>query len=209
MKSKSWTVVVSHGAGVAELYRKRYGCAVTADTYRRRARDLAIGQYGYISSAEAGELGIPVVELGKLADRGQIRHVAYGLYRFDDLPPTRYDQFYEAVARVGGDAHLTGDAVLALHELALVNPRQIRVGTSRRVRTVLPDWIKVVRENVDPGDLTRYELIPSVTVAHAIRACRGTVISERLLAAVDDARRQGLITGNEEGELRSLLRDAA
>jgi len=81
-----------------------------------------------------------------------------GLYRFDDIPPSRYDQFYEALARVGGDAHLTGDAVLALHELALVIPRQVRVGTSRRVRAALPAWIKIVRESADLDDLTRYEL---------------------------------------------------
>ena len=166
-----------------------------------------MGQYGYVTAADAHELGIPMVELGKLAARGQIRHVAYGLYRFDDLPPTHYDQFFEAVARVGDDAHLTGDAVLALHTLALVNPRQIRVGTTRRVRAKLPDWIKVVNETVDPGDLTRYELIPSTTVAHAIRACQGTVMSDRLLTAIDEARRQGLVTATEERQLRQELRD--
>lgn len=182
---------------------------MTTETYRRRAWELAIGQYGYVTTADARELGIPVIELGKLAARGQIRHVAYGLYRFDELPPTHYDQFFEAVARVGGDAHLTGDAVLALHNLALVNPRQIRVGTTRRVRAKLPGWIKVVREMVDPNDLTRYELIPSTTVAHAIRSCRGTVMSDRLLTAVNDARREGLITADEEHELRNELRGAA
>lgn len=49
-----------------------------------------MGQYGYVTAADARTLGIPMVELGKLAARGQIHHVAYGLYRFDDLPPTRY-----------------------------------------------------------------------------------------------------------------------
>lgn len=168
-----------------------------------------MGQYGYVTSTDAHELSIPMVELGKLAARGQIRHVAYGLYRFDDLPPTRYDQFFEAVVRVGGDAHLTGDAVLALHNLALVNPRQVRVGTTRRVRAELPEWIKVVNETVAPEDLTRYELIPSTTVAHAIRACRDTVMSDRLLTAVGDARREGLVTATEERQLRDELRGNA
>jgi predicted transcriptional regulator of viral defense system len=177
------------------------------DTYRRRAWELATGQYGYVTTADARSLGIPVIELGKLAARDQIRRVAYGLYRFDDLPPTRYDQFFEAVARVGGDAHLTGDAVLALHNLALVNPRQVRVGTSRRVRAKLPEWIKVVHETIDSDDLTHYELIPSATVAHALRACRGTVMSDRLLIAVGDARREGLVTAIEEQQLRDELRD--
>ncbi len=168
-----------------------------------------MGQYGYVTTADARALGIPVMELGKLAARGQIRHVSYGLYRFDELPPTRYDQFFEAVARVGSDAHLTGDAVLALHNLALVNPRQVRVGTPRRVRAKLPEWIKVVNERVEPENLTRYELIPSTTVAHAIRDCRGTVMSDRLLTAVDEARREGLVTAAEERELRDELQGTA
>lgn len=181
---------------------------MATETYRQRAWELAIGQYGYVTTADAHELGIPVIELGKLSARGQIRHVAYGLYRFDDLPPTRYDTFFEAVARVGRDAHLTGDAVLALHNLALVNPRQIRVGVARRVRAELPGWIEVVREEVAPEDLTRYELIPSTTVAHAIRACQGTVMSDRLLTAIGDARREGLITADEDRDLRDELRGA-
>ena len=35
-----------------------------------------MGKYGYVTAADAHELGIPMVELGKLAARGQIRHVA-------------------------------------------------------------------------------------------------------------------------------------
>ena len=180
-----------------------------AESYRRRLWDFAVGQYGYVRAADAHDLEIPVVELGKLAARGQIRHVAYGLYRFDDLPPTRFDRFFEAVARVGGDAHLTGDAVLALHELGQVNPQVVRVGTSRRVRAQLPKWIAIERETLPDGDLTSYESIPSAMVAHAIRTCRDTVMSDRLLVAVDDARRDGLLSVAEQREFRAELEGAA
>ncbi len=174
-------------------------------TYQRKLRQVAIGQYGYISSADARSLGIPVVELGKLAARDQIQRVSYGLYRFDDLPTSRYDLFYEAVARVGSGAHLVGDAVLALHELALVNPRQIRVGTSRRVRAVLPDWIQVVNDKTDPAELTMYELIPSTTVAAAIRSCASTVMTERLLPAIDEALARGLLRQREATRLKAEI----
>ena len=115
------------------------------ETYRRRLWEFATGQYGYVRAADARGLGVPVVELGKLSACGLIRHVAYGLNRFGDLPPCRFVQFFEAVARVGEGAHLTGDAVLALHELGQVNPSVVRVGTSRRVRAKLPGWVTVVR----------------------------------------------------------------
>ena len=170
-------------------------------TYRSRAKVLAIGQYGYVSLADAEELGIPKNELVKMAGRGDFKHVAYGLYRFEEIPHTPYDQFYEAVARVGRDAHLTGDAVLSLHNLALVNPRRVRVGTPRRVERRLPPWVEVIRQRIPSDDLTVYELVPSTTVARAIRDCVPIVPADRLRAAVDEAASQGLV---RERDVRGL-----
>lgn len=172
-------------------------------TYRNQLWELATGQYGYVTTTDAAELGVPDVELRKIAARGRIRRVGHGLYRFDDLPPTRTDQFYEAVARVGPDAHLTGDAVLAFHELALVNPRRIRVGTGRRVQRQLPEWIEVIRENVPAAALTAYELVASTTVAYALEQCLPILMEERLVDAVNKAERDGLITRREAARLRT------
>ena len=72
-----------------------------ADTYRRRVRERALDQYGYVTTEDAADLGVPPVELRKLAARGGLEHVAYGLYRFDDVRPTPRDEFMEAVLRVG------------------------------------------------------------------------------------------------------------
>lgn len=174
-------------------------------THRQRAWDLAMGQYGYISTDDAAAVGIPAVELAKIAGRGGLRHVAYGLYHFDDMPPTRYDQFYEAVRRVGDDAYLTGEAVLALHGLASVNPRRIRVGTRQRVRRTLPDWIEVVKEDNGDEDLVSFEGIPTTTIVAAFRACRERVMSDRLRAAVPVARSEGLLSEEESGDLLAEL----
>ena len=92
---------------------------------------------------------IPPVELPKLAATGGLSHVAYGLWRFDDQLRTGRDQFMEAAPRVGADAYLTHDAVLAFHELAQVNPRRIRIGTPHRPRTRAPDFIEVIRQQID------------------------------------------------------------
>ena len=174
-------------------------------TYRQRAKELALGQYGYLTTADAEELGIPKNELVKMAGRGDFRHVAHGLYRFEDIPSTPYDQFYEAVARVGAGAHLTGDAVLAFHNLALVNPRRIRVGTPRRVERRLPPWLEMVRQRIPLEDLTVYELVPSTTVARAIRDCVPIVMGDRLHAAVDEAVSQGLVRERDVQGLRDAI----
>jgi predicted transcriptional regulator of viral defense system len=100
----------------------------------------------------------------------------------------------EAVLRVGEDAVLAGDAVLALHDLGLANPRRIRVATPRRVRRRLPPFIKVEQRAVRRAEQTTYEGIPAMTVAEAIRDCRGLLIPERLVdAAAVEAAQAGLI----------------
>lgn len=168
-----------------------------AHTYRRRLAAHAADQYGYVTTRDATELEIPPVELPKLAATGGLLHVAYGLWRFDDQPRTGRDQFMEAVLRVGVDAYLTHDAVLAFHDLAQVNPRRIRVGTPHRVRARLPEFVQVLRQQIDPADLTMYEGVPSVTVAKALIDCRGTIMRDRLLDAVDQAKRVGLLRTRE------------
>ena len=174
-------------------------------TYREQLWELATGQHGYVTTTDAAELGVPDVELRKIAARGKLHRVGHGLYRFEDLPRTRTDQFYEAVALVGPGAHLTGDAVLAFHELGLVNPRRIRVGTGRRVERHLPPWLELVRENVPPDALTVYELVASTTVAYALEQCIPIVMNERLADAVDKAEREGLINRREAGVLRAKI----
>ena len=98
-----------------------------AQTYRRKLLGRAQDQYGYVTTRDADELGIPPVELRKLAQRGGLQRVARGVYRFDEVPATGHDQLMEAVLTAGPGAYLTGDAVLALHDLGLVNPRKVRV----------------------------------------------------------------------------------
>jgi len=175
-----------------------------AQTHRRTLHDRALDQYGYITSAHAETLGVPAIELRKIAQRGGLEHVAYGLHRFTDIPITESDTFIEAVLRCGTEAHLTHDAVLAFHGLALVNPRRIRVGSPHRVRRTLPDTIELIRQHVKPGDLTTYQGIPSTTVRRAILDCRYMIMIDRLVEAAEEAGRRGLVPRHQ---LTALLDD--
>ena len=177
-----------------------------AETYRRRLRESALDNYGYVTTRTAKQLGVPSGEMAKLSARGGLTNVAYGLYRFDDIPPTRLDQYLEAVLRVGPGAHLTGDAVLALHDLGLVNPRRLRVGTPRRTRPRLPDFIEVVHEDLPTSDITTYEGIPSATVGRALRDSRGIVMRDRLVDAAETAAREGLLGRREAAEVLDVVR---
>lgn len=125
------------------------------------------------------------------------------MYKLVRYAPTEYDRYAEAVALVGDGSFLFGEAVLAMHGLALANPRRISVGTTKRVRRELPEWVQPV--TVSGKTVTSYEGIPSQSLAEAILECRGMVMGERLKSAVEDARREGLITKDEFEHLRKEL----
>lgn len=140
---------------------------------------------------------MPPGELRKLSSRGGLEHVGRGLYRFEDIPRTGRDQFMEAILRVGPEAYLQGEAVLALHDLALVNPRRIHVATPRRDRRRHPDFLHVERRSLPAGERAVYEGIPATTVARALLDCRGVIMDERLIEAAKEASRVGLLRRHE------------
>lgn len=54
--------------------------------YRDIVREIALDQYGFVTTRDASEAGVPAVELPKLAARGGLENVAYGLYRARCFP---------------------------------------------------------------------------------------------------------------------------
>lgn len=195
---------------LAQPYRFRYGCAMTAEVkYRDLVREIALGEYGFITTKQAVAAGVPAVELRKLAARGALINVAYGIYRVTDAPGTPFDQFAEALLRVGEGAYLRGDSVLALFGLADVNPRKIRVVTPKRTRAKFPAFMEVsMPPSGEAPNLTRYEGLLAMRVADAILDCRGRIEPTRLSEAVRDARKEGLVTRVEYAMLQRQLRTA-
>lgn len=177
--------------------------------YRDVVREVALGEYGFITTKEAAAVGVPAVELRKLAARGALVNVAYGIYRVPDAPATVFDQFAEALLRAGEGAYLRGDSVLALFGLADVNPRKIRVVAPKRTRAKMPAFMDVsAPPRGEAPNLTRYEGLLAMRVADAILDCRGRIERDRLLEAVRDARKEGLVTRVEHTRLKRELRKA-
>ena len=172
--------------------------------YREVVREIALDHYGYVTTEQAAEAGVPAVELPKLAARGGLENVAYGLYRVPDIPPTAYDQFAEALLRVGEGAYLHGESVLALFGLADVNPRQIKVAVRRRARPKLPPFVELTQVK-DDTPTTFYEGLEAQPVAEAILECRGRIERGRLLEAAKQARKEGLLITTEWQRVRKGL----
>ena len=173
--------------------------------YRDIVREIALDQYGYVTTKQAAEAGIPAVELPKLAARGGLENVAYGLYRLTDGPAGPVVQFAEALMRAGEGSYLHGDSVLALFGLADVNPQRIRVAVARRTRPKLPPFIELTLVKDDVAT-SLYEGLRSQPVADAILECRGRIERSRLMDAAEEARREGLMTTKEWQRVRKELR---
>lgn len=173
--------------------------------YRDIVREIALDHYGYVTTKEAAEAGVPAVELPKLAARGGLENVAYGLYRMRDVPVTEYDQFAEALLRAGEGAYLHGESVLALFGLADVNPRRITVAVRKRTRPKRPLFIEFTQVKGDVRT-TFYQGLESQPVADAILECRGRIETERLREAAEQARKEGLLTTVEWRRVRKGLR---
>jgi predicted transcriptional regulator of viral defense system len=175
-------------------------------SYYEEIYERAADNYGIITSTDAREMGIPVVELGKLHSRGRLKRIGHGVYRIIQYIPTPLDSYANAVALVGRDAYLYGESVLAMHNLAPTNPSTIKIATPHTVRKTLPPYIVIVARQTDEQP-TRYEGIRSQSVAKAIRSCRTTMMPERLLDAVAEARRLGLVNKDEAACLSGMIKN--
>lgn len=171
-------------------------------TYRQDLWEVAAERHGIVTTQQAEEVGVPAVELRKLASRGALKRVGHGVYRHTGVPTDEWTELAAALANVGDGAFLEGDTVLAMFDLALVNPSRIHVGTLRRRRSKPPNHAVVtVRPHMPMYDLTYYQGLRSVTVRRALLDGVDHLIGERVLGAVTDAKRRDLIDDLEATEI--------
>ena len=171
-------------------------------TIRGELWDVAVEQYGYVSDLNAEQLGIPMVELGKLAARRKLRRVWQGVYRFPELPVSANDQLMEYVLWTRDPrAALSHDTALDAYELSDINPADVHVTIPKRAkklrRRVVPPALIIHYQDLAPEQIDWWEQIPTVTVPTAIDQCIASRVRlDLVLQAIDTARRQGRI--NEE-----------
>lgn len=171
-------------------------------TYRNDLWQIAADRHGIVTTTQAQDWGVPAVELRKLAARGALTRVGRGVYRHNGIPHDAMTHLAATLASVGPDAFLEGDTVLAMFDLALVNPPKIHVGTPRRHRGAVPlHTVVTTRPRLAPEDLTEYEGLRSVTIRRALLDAVPIILSDRMQNAVVEAQRRELITELEATEI--------
>jgi predicted transcriptional regulator of viral defense system len=185
---------------------------VQAMKIRERLWEVAVDQLGFVTSKDAKRLGIPVIELGKLAYRGQLERHGYGIYRFPQMPVSEFDRYMLATLWADARGVLSHDTALALYGLCDVNPNRIHVTVPKRFYPRAKDEEQYVVHHADlaTDDIGWFEHIRAVKPRIAVRqAVEGAVPAYLARQAVETARRRGFITAGEADELQARLGSAA
>ncbi|WP_022885785.1 type IV toxin-antitoxin system AbiEi family antitoxin domain-containing protein [Glaciibacter superstes] len=171
--------------------------------------ETAVEQDGYVTTLDARDAGVPVVELAKLAHRGKLRRAAHGVYRFDSLPVGRGDHYRLAVLWTGNrNTVLSHDTALDLLGLCDINPDDVHITVPKqaRIRRAGRPEVVVHHENLDVKDLAWWEGIRCVNEFTAIRQGIDTGVPVHLLReAIGTARSRGRITPADERALATRL----
>lgn len=168
--------------------------------------DRAVDQYGFVTSADARELGIDQRRLVDMERRGTLERVARGLYRFGAIPLTGREQWMEAVLwprRTRGT--LSHDTALDLHRLCDVNPSKIHITVPRRYRINrdAPAVYAIHHRTLASDDLMVVDGLPTVTPLRAILDGVESHLDPKLVEqAIETARLRGLLRGRELDALR-------
>ncbi len=171
---------------------------------RETLRWLAFEHHGIVTTHQAAAAGVPAVELRKLAARGALSRVGFGVYRMEEAPTTPLTPSGQALALVGPGSMLADESVLAVHELALVNPRTIKVATHRRVRTKLPATIELIH-GVTTDAVEVVDGLATMPLKDALLACRGRVTREHLAVPTHTAHARELIDEHHAAEVLQRL----
>ncbi len=164
-------------------------------TYRRDLWEQAAYRHGVFTLDDARDVGVPEVEVRKLASRGVLTGYGNGVYVHADVPSTRKTEFALAQALVGTTAFLCGQSVFTFHGVGDFNPKQIEVGVTQRVRRKLPLWINLhLRRDVTEADIVEVDGVRMMHSARALADMKDVMDEERFTALgqqVDFLQQQG------------------
>lgn len=166
--------------------------------------DFAVDNNYLVSVEDARALGIPAIELAKLAHRGKLENLSRGLYRLAKWVPSEAYPYAEATARVGEGAYLYGESVIALLGLAPTNPAYMFVASPKRTRRKLPPDIRLRHPRADDV-LAEYAGVPCQHVKCAIPAAAASMPNDRLEAAARRAEEEGYLLPRDSRDLERRM----
>jgi predicted transcriptional regulator of viral defense system len=176
--------------------------------------EIAEGQSGFFTAAQARAAGLRQIRLVQLAKQGDIARETRGVYRFTRFPVTQFGHYMAAVLWpqvrrpdvIGVVSHQTA---LSIHNLSDVNPVRIHVTlpATVRLRRQVPKVLVIHYADLAPDDVERVEGVPVTTPARSIRDAHASHLGAEIVGtAIADGRRSGALGLAEADALeRELL----
>ena len=176
-----------------------------ATTYRTKIYDFCKDNNGLLSTRDASKIGVPAVELRKLAQRGALERVGHGTYRISHYPQDENMKILEALKLAGPESYVVGESVLALLDLGTFNPRKLHIATPVRVRKQLPNFVTLHSSASSNVNTEVHKQIRCQKVSDAFGELVGTAQSDRLLEAALEAHEKNYISTIEMNLITQLI----
>ena len=162
-----------------------------------RLYEIAEGQGGYFSTAQARQAGFSGELLSYHAKTGRFERVAHGVYRLRQFPGSPLEDLYIAQLRAGPESVVSHDSALALYELSDLLPSEVHLivpRTASRRRA----GIRQHTNRIAPEEIATREGLRMTSVLRTIAdVARSGLSEDRILQATQEALDRGLV-GYEE-----------
>ena len=152
---------------------------------------ISTENHGIVTHSAACALGVKGKDLARWVKIGRMIRLGHGVYRTTQYPFSEEDQFANAVALAGPKAYLCGESVVAYLKLTQsVDVRVIHVAVPVRSRRTLPKSIAIETRSPEYKPVN-YNGVMIEKPVDALRACIGTMMSDRIYDAASEAYRTG------------------
>ncbi len=169
--------------------------------------DLAVGQDGLFSTAQAAEAGYSPQLLQKHLRAGRVRRVRRGVYRLVHFPPGEHEDLAAVWLWSGRAGVFSHETALSLHGLSDVLPARVHLTVppdwSRR-RLRVPESVVLAYADVPKEDRTWMGPVQATSVRRTLVDCLVAGVAPDLVQqAIEQAADRGLVS---RAELARLIR---
>ena len=179
-------------------------------TDMEKLRSVALEQHGYVTSAQALDVGVSYPALSYFVKNGRLERAARGVYRVPQIPYTEHDLKHLALLWASSDNAVLGfDTALSAYEVCDINPSKIHVVVPKRTRINKTGGERFVvhKADIPENEIGWWEGMPIVQLPVAIKQCLTSGVPSYLISqAISFGVTKNLLTDREASELYKLLK---
>jgi predicted transcriptional regulator of viral defense system len=185
-----------HETNVLIDFDERYAARMAGTRQDRRLglQRLAFSQAGYVTAAQARNLGYSYQAQKYHVDSGNWLRVDRGLFRLPDWPPAPEDQWVRWTLWSNGRGVVSHDSAALVHDLGELDPRRVHLSVPVEFRAVDPAVVTHPTELLTKDVLDHGAWRVTTPLRTLLDLARGDTTQEQVTAAVAAALEQGLTT---------------